>query len=298
MSRDLCVCFALRSRHSNCARFEDESESFSEDGNESNVYHDSFWPSHHQQHQHPPPTQSMGIQYPSGYAYYSAPSRSAQSYSPYLHHPHTHLPQPSMLHYQAGAYPSYYPPHPAQGLAQDRTIPPSGYSYNSFEPSSSTLSNSTGYNISMREGEITGRPPVALYMPCDENSLSEYQCLVRRQIELFEATRHDVESSAQGRNRPIVLGQVGIRCIHCRMLATKRKARGATYYPAKLIGLYQVSQAISRLFCYVFLTSDFVTYPVSLRLRRISKCKSDDLGLCDLNKELTLFRFQSELSSL
>ena len=36
----------------------------------------------------------------------------------------------------------------------------------------------------------------------------------RKQIELFEAKQEDVDAGAQGRNKPIILGQVGIRCIH------------------------------------------------------------------------------------
>jgi hypothetical protein len=32
-----------------------------------------------------------------------------------------------------------------------------------------------------------GHPPVIVYMDCDEESLSDYQCLLRKQIELFEA---------------------------------------------------------------------------------------------------------------
>ena len=89
---------------------------------------------------------------------------------------------------------------------------------------------------------MTGRPPTIIYMSCDDDSLSEYQCLVRKQIELFEARREDVDSNAQGRNRPIVMGQVGIRCRHCTMLPPKHRARGAIYYPAKLYGLYQAAQ--------------------------------------------------------
>lgn len=42
---------------------------------------------------------------------------------------------------------------------------------------------------------VTGCPPVPLYMPCDDESLSAYQCLVRRNIELFEARDTDVDSS-------------------------------------------------------------------------------------------------------
>lgn len=92
------------------------------------------------------------------------------------------------------------------------------------------------------EPGMVGRPPTQLFMSCDADSLSEYQCLVRRNIELFEAVRDDVESNAQGRNRPIIMGQVGIRCRHCTMLPPKHRARGAIYYPTKLHGLYQAAQ--------------------------------------------------------
>ena len=30
-------------------------------------------------------------------------------------------------------------------------------------------------------------PPIIVYMECDEESLSDYQCLLRKQIEMFEA---------------------------------------------------------------------------------------------------------------
>ena len=99
-----------------------------------------------------------------------------------------------------------------------------------------TESSSTG---------ISGRPPVPLYISCDDDSLSEYQCLVRKHIELFEAEIEDIESNAQGRNRPIVLGQVGIRCRHCTMLPPRHRSRGAIYYPAKLQGIYQAAQNLA-----------------------------------------------------
>jgi hypothetical protein len=119
-------------------------------------------------------------------------------------------------------------------------------------------------------GLLTGRNPVPLYMSCDDDSLSAYQCTVRKQIEIFEARIEDVESNAQGRNKPITLGQVGIRCRHCTrwvysalqspccrlMISTqliksfflayslhaRNRARASVYYPAKLLGLYQAAQ--------------------------------------------------------
>ena len=83
---------------------------------------------------------------------------------------------------------------------------------------------------------------ITLYMGSDEETLSQYQCVVRKQIELFTADKVDVETNAQGRNKPIVLGQVGIRCLHCASIHPKNRARGGTYYPSKLSGFYQAAQ--------------------------------------------------------
>ena len=89
--------------------------------------------------------------------------------------------------------------------------------------------------------EVKSVKPV-LYMSNDDDALSDYQCLVRKQIEVFEAGSEDVESNAQGRNKPIILDQVGIRCRHCSSIPPRHRTRGATYYPAKLQGLYQAAQ--------------------------------------------------------
>jgi hypothetical protein len=92
---------------------------------------------------------------------------------------------------------------------------------------------------------LPGKKPITLYMSCDDDSLSSYQCLVRKQIELFQADREEVEGNAKGRNKPIVLGQVGIRCRHCAMLPHKIRNRGSKYYPAKLNGMYQAAQSMA-----------------------------------------------------
>lgn len=135
-------------------------------------------------------------------------------------------------------------------------------------------------------GILTGRNPLQLYMSCDDESLSPFQCMVRKNIELFEARNEDVESNAQGRNKPIVLGQVGIRCRHCKCvclslcvrfgwhecvlilytfvltpppllvsfvrflgsnLPARHRARASVYYPAKLMGLYQAAQNMATI---------------------------------------------------
>lgn len=89
----------------------------------------------------------------------------------------------------------------------------------------STSNAAVALDVSAQQ-RLSGHRPILLYMSCDHDSLSEYQCLVRKQIELFEAMPQDVESNAKGRNKPIVLGQVNLRerearrrpinnCTHC-----------------------------------------------------------------------------------
>ena len=80
-----------------------------------------------------------------------------------------------------------------------------------------------------------------LYLTSDEQNLSRYQCLARKQIEIFETTDNDAGSNAQGRNRPIIPGQVGIRCKHCAHLPRKERKTGSVYYPSKVIGIMMLN---------------------------------------------------------
>lgn len=81
-----------------------------------------------------------------------------------------------------------------------------------------------------------------LSLPSDKGNLSEYQCLLRQQILLFPVRANDLQCSAQGRNKPIQLDQVGICCRYCAKIPPGMRPAGAVYFPAKLSGLYQASQ--------------------------------------------------------
>ncbi len=86
-----------------------------------------------------------------------------------------------------------FPPQP-QPTGEDQ--------YKSTQPtSSSTTPNGQRGRTQQHPCGVSGRSPAILYLSCDDDSLSDYQCLVRKQIELFEAKEDDVESNAQGRNK-------------------------------------------------------------------------------------------------
>jgi hypothetical protein len=87
--------------------------------------------------------------------------------------------------------------------------------------------------------------PVPLSLPEDNDKLSPFQILLRNQIEVFKASGEDTSTHTRGRNKPISLGQVGIRCRHCANLPVKRRQKGATYYPSTIMGIYQAAQNMS-----------------------------------------------------
>ena len=82
--------------------------------------------------------------------------------------------------------------------------------------------------------EVPYREPMCLYLECDDVNLSSYQCLIRKQIEFFQATQQEIDATAQGRNTPIVMGQVGIRCRHCAIHSPIHRRAGAVYFPRRV----------------------------------------------------------------
>jgi len=89
------------------------------------------------------------------------------------------------------------------------------------------------------------KPTMLMAMKCDKEYLSEYQCLVRQQIEIFEATEEEVEMRDRGRNSAIAIGQVGIRCKYCARIPAACRPRGASYYTSTMNGLYQAAQKMT-----------------------------------------------------
>jgi len=79
-----------------------------------------------------------------------------------------------------------------------------------------------------------------LALPEDKVSLSETLCIVRENIEVFLATEVEVKAPAPGRKRPVLVGQVGLRCIHCRSATLQYdKVKRAVCFPSSLKRIYR-----------------------------------------------------------
>eukprot|EP00934_Nitzschia_sp_Nitz4_P006093 Nitzschia sp. Nitz4//scaffold7_size249615//75228//76400//NITZ4_001159-RA/size249615-processed-gene-0.342-mRNA-1//-1//CDS//3329558388//6083//frame0 len=115
------------------------------------------------------------------------------------------------------------------------------------------------------------RCPLVLYSEHDDDNLSQYQCLLRKQIEIFEAGEEDVKWNAQGRNKSIVLKQVGLRCRYCAELPTWSRSRGAVYYTMSMAG-----QNLAK--NHIFLNCSRMPKDVKQKLLSLRDCKRRATG--------------------
>lgn len=78
-----------------------------------------------------------------------------------------------------------------------------------------------------------------LSMPDDRHCLSETLAIIRNNVEVFTATEADINAPAPGRKRPIQLGQVGLRCVYCRMCRQGSRVKRATCFPSSMKRIYR-----------------------------------------------------------
>lgn len=88
---------------------------------------------------------------------------------------------------------------------------------------------------------------VLLATPDDTQWLSDHDCFVRKQIEVFCATREDVDLSIASKKAAVYEGQVGIRCIHCALSKRGNVDGGGVYYPFSISAMYDAVREFQRL---------------------------------------------------
>jgi hypothetical protein len=143
------------------------------------------------------------------------------------------------------------PSHLARHQAAMQQLQHSSLPQKHVNPVRRNSSSSTAPSIDPNEPKVTvlqdlpaarpGEFPAVMFCEADEERLTSYQCLLRKQLELFEADEEDVRySTRQGRTAPIKVGQVGVRCRHCSAPGMAAKTKGASYYSQTIEGVYQV----------------------------------------------------------
>jgi len=72
----------------------------------------------------------------------------------------------------------------------------------------------------------------------DSENLNSLHCFVRRNTQVFLATKSDAEAPAPGRKKKIMTRQVGLRCIHCMHMPTQDRVKRAVCYPSSVSRIY------------------------------------------------------------
>lgn len=78
---------------------------------------------------------------------------------------------------------------------------------------------------------------VVLALPQDKDWLSDMDCFVRANVEIFIADVNDLALARLDRKYPIKLGQVGLRCVHCARSVVAR--REAVMYPNSVSSIFE-----------------------------------------------------------
>jgi hypothetical protein len=100
-------------------------------------------------------------------------------------------------------------------------------------------------DAAVQHGPPSPSSRILLAIPEDKEWLSDTDCFVRRQLEVFCSTKEDVETARSDRKYPVFEGQVGIRCVHCALC---KGAKGAAVaYPFSISGIYESVREFQRL---------------------------------------------------
>lgn len=90
---------------------------------------------------------------------------------------------------------------------------------------------------------------VSLHTPEDDDVLSPLHCFMRRYcVEAFSATAEDVATPRYGKSHgfKVEIGQVGIRCLHCKDCSPSKRAERAVCYPSSLRNIYHSIETWQR----------------------------------------------------
>jgi hypothetical protein len=94
---------------------------------------------------------------------------------------------------------------------------------------------------------VTGS--ISLHTSEDDDVLSPLHCFMRKYcVEAFSATAEDVATPRYGKSHgfKVEVGQVGIRCLHCKDQSPAKRAERAVCYPSSLRNIYHSIETWQR----------------------------------------------------
>ena len=87
--------------------------------------------------------------------------------------------------------------------------------------------------------------PIPLALDEDKHWITPLHCFVRKHcVEVFTASDMEVQTPSKGKRKPIQVGQIGIRCVHCHeglKDTDLNRERGSVYYPTSLSSIYNAT---------------------------------------------------------
>ena len=113
----------------------------------------------------------------------------------------------------------------------------------------SDTSQESGYFGSETSPGVFYTGCVSLALPEDDDVLSPLHCFMRKYcVEAFSAQQEDIATPRYGKSHggKIVVGQVGIRCLHCKHLPINRRPERAACFPSSLRNIYHSIETWQR----------------------------------------------------
>lgn len=95
----------------------------------------------------------------------------------------------------------------------------------------------------------TSASPIPLAIDEDKEWISDIDCFIRENVEVFCAKVCDVEKAQSERKYPITVGQVGVRCLHCAAVKEVGEIPQGTAvsYPHSVSGIYESVREFQRI---------------------------------------------------
>jgi len=113
----------------------------------------------------------------------------------------------------------------------------------SGDSTGSTRKSSEGDKVTKNVQYHTGKANLSL--PEDKTALSPLRCFLRENVYAFSATAEDIAVRTPT-TFSVVLGQVGIGCIHCHSMRAKERSNRAVCFPFSVGRIYQSVADIQR----------------------------------------------------